>query len=137
MVQWDWRCLCSARMQVRFCSLAQWVKGSSIDVAVAQVTTPAWVQSLALELHMLWGDQKRKNKKEFGIYQQCILRQLDHNMKTYPIQKSFSSQLCHLLIKTFACFCVIQIVFIERIRRIICLLPLVSVNSSLKFQGFL
>ena len=48
------------------CSLnplpAQWVKGYCVAAAVAWVTTTAWIWSLAQELHMPWGSQKRKKK---------------------------------------------------------------------------
>ena len=42
---------------------AQWVKGSSVAAAVTKVTTVARMWSLAWELHMLWGSQKRSRRK--------------------------------------------------------------------------
>ena len=43
---------------------AQWVKGFAIALAVLWVITVAPIWTLDQELHMPWGSQKRKRKKE-------------------------------------------------------------------------
>ena len=42
----------------------QWVKGSSVAAAAAQVTAAAWIQSLAQELSYAMGWPLKKKRKE-------------------------------------------------------------------------
>ena len=45
-------------------SLAQQVKGSGIAIAAAQVATATEMGSLAQELHMPWGSQKKEKRNK-------------------------------------------------------------------------
>ena len=51
MAQWDWQFLCSARTQVRFPGLTQWIKGSG-------------VASAAVQNSMCYGVTKREKKRK-------------------------------------------------------------------------
>ena len=55
VAQWDQWCLHSSSL---IPGLAQWVEGSGITTAVAQVTTAAWIWSLVQELYMPRGQPK-------------------------------------------------------------------------------
>ena len=51
VAQWDWQFLCSARTQVRFPGLTQWIKGSG-------------VASAAVQNSMCYGVTKREKKRK-------------------------------------------------------------------------
>ena len=64
MTQWvkNLTAVACVTMEVRVCSLAQWVKGSS------SATAAAWIQSLAWELTYAVGTAIKKKKKKISLW---------------------------------------------------------------------
>ena len=91
MVPWDWRHL-PRQDKGSIPGPTQWVKGSGIATTVARVTTVAQIWSLAWELYMLQGSQKKKNNN-------FHLKTTDPY--TSPFYYAESLYLLFLLIKVF------------------------------------
>ena len=68
MVQWDWQCLCSTRMQVR--SSAWHSRLKDVVLLCSWCRLQRWLGSDPLPgnsmCHMPWGGQKRKKKDREG-----------------------------------------------------------------------
>ena len=83
-------------------SLAQWVKGSHVSAAAAQIETAAWILSLAWELNMPKGDQKKKEKKEnkyINRYVKVVSQSLDSISGDQEIR--FSRTLSRSILSTY------------------------------------